>query len=207
MLNLSDAITTLNKVADVLEDEGINYWIDSGTLLGAYRDKSFNVYDHDIDIRVKEVDLPDEKMADLIHKLWLKGFKDIEGLKPYHAQVLFCDELKVLVDLKLCPENELYTWYYAWREPEPTVILHVFPKKFFETLGKINLLGREYPCPIPVEEYIEHHYGGDWRKFKVRAEEANETDISWDYMKDPPCAMTMGQFFALQHENPANLFE
>ena len=207
MLNLSDAITTLNKVAGVMESLGINYWLDSGTLLGAYRDKSFNLYDHDIDIRCKGSEISDEKMADLVRTLWVNGFRDIEGLKPFRSQVLFCDDLHVVVDFKFCQENDKYVWSYAWREPEPSPILHVFPKEFFEKLGNINLYGKEYPCPIPVEDYILHHYGPDWRMFKVRAEEAEETDVSWDYMKDPPCAMTQGQFFALQRTNPFNLFE
>ncbi len=206
MLNLSDAVSTLKKVTSVLEEANITYWIDSGTLLGAYRDKSFNLYDHDIDIRCKAADLPEDKMADLIHALWVKGFRDIEGIKHYGAQILFCDELGVLVDLKFCQENDKYTWYYCWREPDPITILHVFPKKFFEKLGKIDLLGKEYPCPEPVEEYLLLHYGEDWRKFKVRVEEANETDLSWDYMKDPPCCMTQGQFLALIGENPMRIF-
>ncbi len=207
MLNLSDAITTLNKIADILEHQGIPYWLDSGTLLGAYRDKGFNVYDHDIDIRIKEAAISEDKMADLIKALWAAGFRDIEGLKPYRAQVLFCDDLHVVIDFKLCQEDDKYVWSYSWREPEPLPILHVFPKHFFAKLGTINLYGREYPCPSPVEDYLLHHYGPDWRMFKIRAEEANETDVSWDYMKDPPCAMTQGQFFALQKENPFALFE
>ncbi len=207
MLNLSDSISTLNKVANILEDMDIKYWIDSGTLLGAYRDKSFNLYDHDIDIRTKVSGLSDDKLGDFVRKLWMEGFRDIEGLKPYRAQVLFCDDLHVVVDLKFCHEDSEYTWYYCWREPEPQAILHVFPNKYFLTLGEIELHGRKYPCPMPVEEYIEHHYGKDWRKFKVRIEEAEETDVTWDYMKDPPCAMTQGQFMALQKENPFDLFE
>jgi hypothetical protein len=206
MLNLSDAIVTLNKVADILESLNIEYWIDSGTLLSAYRDKSFNIFDHDIDIRVKKSVLSDDKLAEFIKAIWQNGFRDIEGNKPYNAQVLFAGELGIVIDFKLCEENDKYVWYYCWREPDPKPILHVFPNKFYKELGKINLCGRDYPCPNPPLEYIEHHYGEDWRMFKVRIEEANETDVSWDYMKDPPCAMTQGQFLSLTQDDPFKIF-
>ena len=207
MLNLSDAVSALNKIADILESDNVPYWIDSGTLLGAYRDKNFNIYDHDIDIRMKESDMVSDGKASIVKSLWEGGFHKIEGNGAEVPQILFSEDVGgVLVDLKFCPENEDFLWYYVWREPDPTPMLHVFPKRFFEKLGVINLYGRDYPCPSPVEEYILHHYGPDWRKFKVRIEDANETDATWDYMKDPPCAMTQGQFFALQQTNPFNLY-
>ena len=55
---LDEAKTTelLKSVADLLESYmgKDSYYLDSGTLLGIYRDKAINKFDHDIDIRVFE---------------------------------------------------------------------------------------------------------------------------------------------------------
>jgi len=205
MLNLGDSIKTLNKVADILEAQKINYWIDSGTLLSAFKDKTFNIYDHDIDIRYSEID--EESEAELVKQLWKGGFKVIEGGKAMRAQINVLSEFDIMVDLKMSFQDDKHCWYYCWREPDPTTMLHVFPRKFFDTLTTIELHGREYPCPNPIGEYIEYHYGPEWQKFKVRIEEANETDMTWDYMHDPPCSMTLGDFYALQQENPTDIFQ
>ena len=52
MISPETANEVLQLTADVLEELNIRYWIDSGTLLGAYRDKAIIPYDHDIDVRI-----------------------------------------------------------------------------------------------------------------------------------------------------------
>lgn len=205
MLNLTSAKFTLNKMADILEKDHITYWIDSGTLLSALRDNTINVYDHDIDIRVKESEFTDERIAEFVKIMWSAGFREIESLHDPRTQILFGNGSE-MIDFKFCYEDNEHLWYYIWREPSPLPMLHVYPVSLFNPLGKIKLMEREYPCPQPVEEYILHHYGPDWRKFKTRVEEAEETDATWDYMKDPPACMTQGEFFALKHINPMDLY-
>ena len=104
MLNLGDSIKTLNKVADILEAQKINYWIDSGTLLSAFKDKTFNIYDHDIDIRYSEID--EESEAELVKQLWKGGFKVIEGGKAMRAQINVLSEFDIMVDLKMSFQDD-----------------------------------------------------------------------------------------------------
>ncbi|MEM7194333.1 MAG: LicD family protein [Pseudomonadota bacterium] len=53
----------LNTVTGILEDEGIDYWLDRGTLLAAYRSGFIIDYDDDIDLRVLHSDWPVIKRA------------------------------------------------------------------------------------------------------------------------------------------------
>lgn len=194
MLVREDAIEALQEVANTLEFMKVEYWIDSGTLLSAYRDKDINKFDHDIDIRVHAARfIGRDQLSDLIKNLFIRGFYHFESPKT-RLQLSILNEKGIFIDLKFCYQDSDDLWYFCFNEPDPTPILHVYPRRFFNPLGKIELFGREYPCPQPVEEYLVHHYGEDWRKFKVRVEEANETDLTWDYMHDPPCSMTMDKF-------------
>jgi phosphorylcholine metabolism protein LicD len=44
------AIEALRQVKEVLDKPGIEYWLDTGTLLGAVRDEKFIPWDGDIDL-------------------------------------------------------------------------------------------------------------------------------------------------------------
>ena len=198
MLDIEPARKTLESVADALEGLGITYWIDSGTLLSAYRDKNINIYDHDIDIRVFEDEVSREKLADVIRALWLADFNLMHDSHSIRAEVILVNRSQVMLDFKLCYRDSEHVWYCCWQRLAPLPVLHVYPRKFFNKLGLIELLGRRYPCPQPVEEYLIHNYGEEWKLFKVRVEEAEETDLTWDYMKDPPCSMTLIDFNKLK---------
>ena len=180
----------------------MGYWIDSGTLLGAVRDRSINIYDHDIDVRILPGRLPEKKMKRLVLGLWEIGFRAIVQNWGKRAELICVHPDKVMLDLKFAFEDGNLLWVYCWPQPASldTPRVHCYPIRFFENLGVMNFLGREYPVPMPVEEYLEFHYGPQWREFKKRPEQAEETDLSWDYMMSPPCAMSLEQLAAKREE-------
>jgi len=187
-------IKVLELTADVLEGMGITYWLDSGTLLSAVRDGRLNNLDHDIDIRCFNKDFDMERRAELIKRLYLAGYKWFEGDKTFDCQLLCYHDLRIILDLKFCHTNGEYVWNYCFQEPRGMPMIHAYHVKFFETLDRIELNGRLYPCPREVGKYIICHYGPEWREFKLKPKDAGKTDMTWDYMYDPPSSVTLGQF-------------
>jgi len=205
MLDVKIAEKALIDVVRILErfvgKKG--YYIDSGTLLGFVRDNAINQLDHDIDIRILPGKLPEERMLDLVRELWQIGYRSILSNVGKRAE-LICTEYESLLklDLKFAYKDENLLWVYCWEQPssvsEPKV--HAYPIRFFKKMGTVKFRSRAYPCPTPVEEYLEWHYGKEWKKFKVRPEDANETDLTWDWMKSPPCSMSPSELMAKRKE-------
>jgi len=192
-MNRDAAIKVLSRTCDVLDSMGLPYWIDSGTVLSAYRDKDVNVYDHDIDIRTPMHAWKTEEVGELIKQLWLIGYSTFKDSGDARMQILAYHKDDVLLDFKFVYFDDTDAWYFCFGDNEEAV-LHMFERRFFDNLETINIHGRDYPCPSPVLEYIEAHYGPDWREFKVRASEADWTDLKWDYMKDTPALCTLDEF-------------
>lgn len=202
MPDLVMAQDALESIANHLNGLKVKWYIDSGTLLAAYRDKSFNQYDHDIDVRIMPGEITDEMMPDLVKWLWEQGYHVIASNWGRRAELICVTMDKLMLDLKFSFEDKNLHWKYAWAQafsPEKPMV-HVYPKKFFENLGTVDLRGYQYPCPTPVLEYIEYHYGPEWKLFKVRAEDAKETDLTWDFMKSPPHIMTVEQLVEKRKE-------
>jgi len=204
MLNREAANYALQKVSGTLEDIGIGYYIDSGTLLSAYRNSDINLYDHDIDIRILPKQVPKGATSWLVSRLWDAGCFYVAqnfGERAELICLLKYGNEAVMVDLKFAFRKNGYVWVHLWENnsaiPGEEPRIHCYPERFFGKLETIELLGRKYPCPSPVEEYIVCHYGKDWRKFKVRESEAQMTDLKWSHMYSPPCAMSVDELRGL----------
>ena len=66
--NVEKALRLLRDVTEVLEEYGIEYYLDFGTLIGAVRSGSFIPWDHDIDISLKNrEDYP--KMPEVLEEI------------------------------------------------------------------------------------------------------------------------------------------
>jgi len=186
----------LEATCDVLDSFNKLYWIDSGTMLSAHRDRDINIYDHDIDIRTLRSEWTTRDVADLVRSLWLMGYARIIDSGEAWEQILAYHIKGVLLDFKFCHQDEEHVWYHCFGNGK--VVAHLYDRKFIDNITGILLFDRIYPCPGPVEEYIEAHYGPDWREFKARAERAGDTDMTWDYMKDPPICYTPEEFQKLK---------
>jgi len=146
------------KICDILDIVNINYFLTSGILLGAVRDNDLIKWDWDIEISVFANEfLPN---LDLIsNKLKESKFK---------IDKIIRDEDNLKIDFigsrpKEVTAYTIYAYKYSkirnvyWRK-ELSI-----PFKFLENFSKIDFLGRQFNCPINVNEYLTFVYG-DWKK-------------------------------------------
>lgn len=198
ILDTDKAEIALKKTFEVLENMGASPWIDSGTLLSVLRDGSLNKYDHDIDVRVFKDSIPDERMPELISRLYEVGYNTIQQNTGDRKQLLCLWDNDVMLDLKFVEYNDDWVWYHVWDKTpgssiagEDDAVTHVFPKKFFDEFDTIELKGITYMAPKPIEEYLTYHYGEQWREFKAKPEDVDMTDMQWDASKSPPCVKSL----------------
>jgi len=146
----TENILAFKEILDSLE---IPFWLDGGTLLGAYRDKDFCVDDED------DVDLCTwiEFKTDEIKELaFAKGF---ELFHEWETQMAFTREgSKIDLFFNMVKGDDAYTFLYKGDEKVPVVI----PLKFYSDLSPIEFKGETFLRPTLIEEYLTLKYG-DWK--------------------------------------------
>jgi len=147
----------LFKMADVLKKYNVEFFLSSGTLLGAIRDKDFIKGDIDIDIGVKINYFKD-------NKLLAKVCADLKKVNIYphinwndFASTCFLNSNKIPLDIYYY--NKKGKYYNIYLKDK----ISRFPQEFIDSLDKIIFLGREFKIPHNPEKYLEYLYGKDWR--------------------------------------------
>lgn len=151
----------LQEVKKILEELNISYYLSSGTLLGAIREKNFIRWDWDVQCYlVTEESFPrKEEIRDAFLK---EGF----NLDSYNASY---KNLK-FVFIKYGARYEITAWWKKGGMRYRAQYSQI-PARFFENPATINFLGATYPCMTPPEEYLEHCYG-DWKTPKREADKS-----------------------------------
>jgi len=153
-VNKEELKKELLETIDILEKNSITYWLDFGTLLGAYREGKIIEHDYDIDIGI-------------LHK-------DLEKVKKLRTEILIESELKrdseylihfskyVDVFSYIEKENKLfclsYTGSRGWQYPDYDFD-NGFPKKWIDNMTKIKMYDREFSVPGNTAEYLIIKYG------------------------------------------------
>lgn len=151
----------------ILESNGLNYWIDGGSLLGAVRHKSMIPWDDDLDIGIMQNDVKKflslekqfKKCGYSISKVFF-GYKIFYTNKPLiegeNFSFPFIDVFpfkKIGHKYKLFYKSARDTWpEESWYEDE------LFPLKKYE-FGNFEVMG-----PNKYKDYFERLYGSDWNK-------------------------------------------
>jgi len=146
------------KICDILDGIGINFFLQTGVLLGAIREKNFVKWDWGVDISVFS--------DDLVHKIeYLKkilknnGFEILKAESKKNDIKIFFKGIKPLE----VTGYTIFGWNYSrskniyWRGN------YSVPSRFLNRFSKVELFGRKFNCPNPPKEYLTYAYG-NWEK-------------------------------------------
>ena len=146
------------KICKILDDLKIEYFLQTGILLGAVRNNDLIPWDWDIEISVFS-----EKFAphidEVANSLRKNNFK-IKNIvrKTKQIKIDFVGKY---------PENvtgyTIFGWNYSiirdyyWRKE------FIVPSKFLKKFSEIIFFDRKFNCPYNPKEYLAYAYG-DWKK-------------------------------------------
>ena len=154
------------KVCDILDSNKIIYYLQTGILLGAIRDKDFIKWDWDIEISVFSEDFF-PKIDLIVKDLEINDFKMIKIIKDKEdSKIDFIGKYPSDVS-----RYTIYSWNYSkikdmyWRRER------YVPSKFLNTFSKVSLFDRQFNCPKNPEEYLSFAYG-NW-KIPLRTSDKN----------------------------------
>ena len=151
-LNLIDTKKILDKL-------GIRFWLYEGALLGIYRDGDFIPWDWDLDFLVFTEEILISGILQKIKKSFkLEGFK--VSIKKHKGEDNY-PRLKIGI-IRNGDKLSINGYNLDKKNNVRTRIPYRFPCKLFEGGGHIEFKGIKYPCPSPIEDYLELSYG-DWK--------------------------------------------
>lgn len=145
----------LFRVADIIENHNLSFFLSDGTCLGAYREKDFIEWDKDIDIKMKAEELIPH-LGILLNEFKEEGY-DMRLIKTgsiWHGIKLWFRNIQL--DLNALYLIDGKRWRLGNRRK------HKYPAGLFENFEQIEFLGRDFYVPTPVEKYLECLYGYDF---------------------------------------------
>jgi phosphorylcholine metabolism protein LicD len=162
----------LSVLSDILNTAKIEYWIDQGTLLGAYRHGKFIARDSDADIAIRNEEhfealseLLESKLPSVYgweiknhhcrgYRIWLKTGGTFNGTfegRDIQWPLVCCD----VMFYQYNEEDKTYVQQYQGFGVETSFI----PETVIFPLDQIEFEESMYPCPARVEKYLEIQYG------------------------------------------------
>lgn len=162
-----NALSVFSDFCSVLSENGIQYWLDYGTLLGAVREHDFIAHDYDIDLGV----FYDQDLELMIDKLKAAGFSLYRRIDVYSKEkraegVEFTFEKEsVKIDVfSYVKEIEDLYYTYEFLDSEKSETLTVF-KTVRKTILPIdglqtyNFVGINVLIPSNYDSYLKKLYG------------------------------------------------
>jgi len=152
----------LEYADSLFRENGIRYWLDYGTLLGAVREKDLIDYDTDVDLGMLYSDLG--KLLDLKERIERDGF------------VFRKDHSAEFYRIALSEKNSLHADIFLWKRNPDGILFREnymkkddnkgkdFPEGMVLKLEEREIDGRMYPVPSGPEEFCRFRFGDDWRK-------------------------------------------
>ena len=161
----------IKDVHQIFENNGVEYWADAGTLLGAVRHKGIIPWDDDLDIgmmnmeykKLKKLKSIFDKCGYKLVKHWLGYkicYKNRKNIENFDYSYPFLDIIsykkegnKIIASLK--DVRDTWPKYYF-------TVKDLYPLKLYK-FGDFNIYG-----PIKPETYFVRAYGKDWNQIAYR---------------------------------------
>ena len=159
----------LKLLTDKFKEKNIFHWIDSGTLLSAYRDGKMFDHDYDVDICIFK-----ETKSDVIQIL-------NELINENRLSIMFGTEGNIIMieffghDIK----SRRFDIYICERNGNFIGMLHYngnfkFKSFYIDELETIKLGDYEFNCPRHLSSFLKLRYGKDYMIPQYRCEELNK---------------------------------
>lgn len=154
----------LYKIDDALNDAGIFYWIDYGTLLGAIREHDFIKHDEDIDIGVKYEDY--KNVPEAMEKKGIRMFAQsfVDGQNGVIQRYIYKGITFDVYFYEIFEEQETMVCYSFYRVDQTTrekkTVVGV--EKFevpYSGFKKYSFKNRLFNIPQKVDDYLKVLYG------------------------------------------------
>lgn len=178
---MCQSIEFIKYLTDIFTSNNILYWLDCGTLLGAYREG--NILKTDVDIDISILDTDSGVVQSILESLIISGdIKKLEGGKWYDSQIYQICSLKFIslrVDIYVFKKCELFS-YHKFFSSDTEYKLKI-NNNDINTLSSIKLGDYYFNCPSNLEHYLKVRYG---KNFMIPQTRCYELDKEWDEMWD-----------------------
>jgi len=151
-------IIELKKVTNILENLKIKYWIDYGTLLGAYRKNKVIKHDNDLDISILLNEIDSEFLCESLSSEYY--------IMHHSPNQYICIYPKNNNEFTMV-HIDIYFWYVDSKIVKSCTWQNIYtPKYFYDELESIELEGLKFKCPRHLHKYLQFRYGEDFMQEK-----------------------------------------
>lgn len=167
-LNYEWALENLIELVNIFKKYDVKFWLDSGTLLGYYRNKNFISHDHDIDIGVNFSEFNPNIILDMHNSEWkIETFGYAND--SLHVRVI---KRSTIVDIFFyypIADNKVK---YSVFDSDPVGLRQL--DYIFNSFGikQIEFLGYNFYVPDDELDWIITCYGPNW----------NVEDPNWNHL-------------------------
>ena len=150
--NFNQRVESLKDVERVINKTGFKAYFANGILLGAHRNNDFIPWDDDIDFDCLAPDFL--SVCSVVQKEFIDlGYIARLNTEQNKAKLNIYKNLEKITFAALYDLNDEYYFRYRYK----------WPKVFYQKPENINFKGMQFICPSPIEGYLIHCYGSDWR--------------------------------------------
>ena len=158
----ADVSSALHAACDRLDALGVSYHLMAGTLLAIVKDGQLFPHDKDVDLALPDLD---DASRDRVHAGFAEDpqFRMFPGAPDGSGRIgvigVIHDASGVSIDLML-PMRQSDGHMrngIGWPDQLESVLRPY-------AIGTLHWDGRDWPVPVPIEQYLEDVYGVDWRQ-------------------------------------------